>query len=268
MNKILTTGLALGTLFFSAGQAQAGSLVIDTFNTRFHSVEVEVPLQGQVDFSLLKDSDTNTDSSSSIVGGYRNLFIEMTSATTRGSEAKAAVAEELAVANGLLTIDNGSGVASNTIVTWDSKGAGLGIDLLANGENTDAFDLDIDSIDLDANLTFTVMGNNGETATLTKKNDKTATLPQSAMFTVGNNLFSYKDFIISNGSYTDVFSSVKSIALKVSGSGSLDATFDSINAVNTGSTPVVPEPTSVLSLLSIIAFGANFCARGKFSKKL
>jgi hypothetical protein len=252
MNKILlTTGLAISTLFFSAGQAQAGTLNIDSFNTQWQDVEVEFE-EGK---SFPKDENTS-DFSSSILGGYRKISLEMTEAGSDGDLARSRVAKQASVDNGRLIISNDPEVASNTIVTWDSKEAGLGIDLLSIGVNTDAFDLDIDSIDLDANLTFTVVGNNGETATLI----------QSGMFTVGNNLFSYKNFTISNGSYTDVFSSVKSIALKVSGSDSLDATFDSINAVNTDST-VVPEPTSIVSLLSIIGFGVGFCARGKFRQK-
>lgn len=259
MNKLLTAGLAIGTLIFSAGQAKAGSLVIDTFNTQFQSVEVEVPLEGDVDFSLLRDDETS-GLSASIVGGYRNIFVEMIDATTRGSEAEASVAQEIAVTNGLLAISNDTGVKSNTIVTWDSSGEGLGIDLLNNGFDTNAFDLDIVSIDLDANLMFTVMGNNGETATLL----------ESDLSTVGDNLFHYEDFTVSNGTYTDIFSDVKSIALKVSGEN-LDTSFDSLNAINDDPTDpdpsAVPEPTSVLSLLSIIGFGANFLARGKASKK-
>jgi hypothetical protein len=263
MNKILlTTGLTISTLFFSVGQVQAGTLDIDSFNTQWQSVEVKVPLPEGEELPSFPISDEDTSNFSlSIVGGYRNVFVEMINAQTFLSEVKANVVPEIAVDNGLLSISNDDGVESRTILTWDNRGNdldsnGLGIDMLNTGVNTDAFNLNIVSIDLNADLIFTVMGNNGETATLSR----------SGINTIGDNLFSYEDFTVSNGTHTDIFSNVKSIALEVSGADDLDVSFDSISAVNTDST-VVPESTSVLSLLSIIGFGAGFCAKGKFRQK-
>jgi hypothetical protein len=254
MNKVLTTGLLLSTIIFSAEQAKAADLNIDSFNTQWQNVEVEVPLDDEL--TLPNFPLTNEDTSgfsNSIVGGYRNIFVEMTNASAFLSEVEANVVPEIVnVTNGVLSISNDDGVESRTVVTWDGDGEGLGTDL----SSTDAFNLDILSIDLDANLTFTVMGNNGETATLA----------QSNISTIGDNLFDYDDFTVSSGTYTDVFSDVKSIALEISGSDDLDISIDSVSAVGNDST-VVPESSSVLSLLGLIGLVASFATKGKFIKK-
>lgn len=259
MNKLLTTGLIFSTIIFSAEQAKAANLNIDSFNTQWQNVEVQVPLEAELSTPSFPLTNEDTSGfSESIVGGYRSIFVEMTNAQTFLSEVKANVVPEIVdLNNGLLTISNDDGVESRTIVTWDGNGESLGTNLLNAGANTNAFDLDIMSIDLDANLTFTVMGNNGETATLAQTN----------ISTIGNNIFKYEDFTVSSGTHTDIFSDVKSIALEISGEDDLDVSFDSIRAVNTGST-IVPEPNSVLSLLVLIGFAANFCVRGRVCKKL
>lgn len=253
MNKLLTAFLAISPLIFGVGEAKAGTLLIDDFDTQFQSVEVIVPLTGDIVFPL-QNEDTS-DFSSNIVGGYRNIFVELIDADTKLSGVKANVVPEISIDNGLLTISNDDGVLSKTVVSWDNDGNGLGINLLETGFNTNAFDLNVSSIDLDTDLTFTVKGNNGETATLFQNN----------LNTIGSNLFSYEEFALSGGTYDDIFSDVQSIALEIVGED-FDASFDSFNAVNTDNSSSVPEPTSVLSLLGIMGFGCNLGMKKKIKK--
>lgn len=254
MNKLLTAFLAISPLIFGVGEAKAGTLLIDDFDTQFQSVEVIVPLTGDIVFPL-QNEDTS-DFSSNIVGGYRNIFVELIDAETKLSGVKANVVPEISIDNGLLTISNDDGVLSKTVVSWDNDGNGLGINLLETGFNTNAFDLNVSSIDLDTDLTFTVKGNNGETATLFQNN----------LNTIGSNLFSYEEFALSGGTYDDIFSDVQSIALEIVGED-LDASFDSFNAVNTDNSSSVPEPTSVLSLLGLMGFGCSLGMKKKLKNK-
>jgi hypothetical protein len=115
------------------------------------------------------------------------------------SSGRAASLEVVGDADGILNWANGSGVISIAQVTWDGLGtgdaaAGLNVDLTRGGLD-DLFFVGIPFTDFDANATFTVADNSGNSTSLTKSglSDDSLNLYQ----------FAYADFT-GNADFTDV----------------------------------------------------------------
>ena len=251
MKKTLAFGIAAGTLLISSNNAQAATFTIDNFDSGLPQiVEVEVTT------SNLPPTNSSGNpnelmtglSTSNVIGGSRKLFTQVNNALADSTTAKVLVSQQLnSSSNGLYTISYGSGIEGATTATWDADGAGLNHNFLTG---TNAFRLDVLTEDLDADLSLTVIGNNGSTATRKRE-----------ILGVGINIFEYKNFNVSEGTFTDIFSDVKSISLTVSKPDTpteIDISFDSLMAIelDPDEPPAkTPEPTAVLSLFAI-GFGA------------
>jgi hypothetical protein len=115
------TAAALSSLLGFAGAASAS--IIDTFEDPFDSTD------RQIASATVPGSDLAPEygPAASIIGGYRDLYIETTSGDT-GAGAK------IEVFGGRLRFSNETGVSSTGKVTWDGSG-GNGNDELAFGLN-------------------------------------------------------------------------------------------------------------------------------------
>ncbi|MFP5273715.1 PEP-CTERM sorting domain-containing protein [Coleofasciculus sp.] len=233
MNRYLIPSLAIGTLVFSAGQAQAAQVAIDDFETGFQTVQ----LGGKG-----MTSSSTMNGLNQIIGGEREIKL-----TVEESEFGPNRGASVDVQNSLLTVSNDAGIESETVITWDGPGkSGLNADLTGGGMNG-VFSLDIVSVDLQALVTLAVTDSGGDTASLSK-----------AALSEGSAVFNFNTF--NNAMDTD-FSDVESISLTVGGPQEVDFAADSL--VTT--VAPVPEPLTILGSGLALGFGALF--KTKYSRK-
>ncbi|MEQ9670373.1 PEP-CTERM sorting domain-containing protein [Coleofasciculus sp. G2-EDA-02] len=233
MKRHLVASVVAGTLAFSVGEAQAATITIDSFDDGLQSVSAT---SGTV-------FDSVTGSTSEIVGGERDVQLEIID-NQFGRLLNAEVdALPPPPEPGILTISNDTGVKSKTIITWDGVGgSGLNLDVTGGGMNK-FFRFDILTVDLSAVLTLSV----NNTATLTKTVSET-TDPTSV-------IFKFSEF---DNASAMTFTDVQSISLMISGPANFDLTADSLVAT-------VPEPLTILG--SGLALGFGGLLKKEYDKK-
>lgn len=128
MRKLIPSLAIAGLLATSASQAAV--IVIDDFNTGAQTVAASVvPI-------------SNTVAANGAIGGFRNTAITFAN-FTGGSTVRA---NDGPAAN-TYSHSNDAGFLSNSKVTWDANGAGLGGSDLTDGGLNDALQIDINAID-------------------------------------------------------------------------------------------------------------------------
>lgn len=248
MNKFMTTALSLSTVFIGAIEAQAATLNIDSFDGEFQEVEVNLRFSD----TGKKTEQATSGLDSNILGGFRTIFVEAERTGLSGGDSKGQVAQT-GVSTGIFNFDNDSGIQGLTKITYDANGSGLSpLNLLDTGADTNAFSLDVISIDLNAQLTFTVVGGSGQ-----------AVLVKSGLNSGETAVFSYEEFTSSGDMLDNIFSDVDSISFEATGPAAFDATFDNLQAVKTG----VPESSSVLSLIGLAALATGAGLKNQVGKK-
>lgn len=233
MKRYLVASVVAGTLAFSVGEAQAATITIDSFDDGFQN------------FSATSGTvfDSATGSTSDIVGGERDIRLEIIENRFGRSLSAEVDALPPPPEPGILAISNDTGVKSETTITWDGINEnGLNLDVTGGGINK-FFRFDLLTVDLSAVLTLSL----DNTATLTKSIPET-TDPTSV-------IFNFNDF--NNASAID-FTNVQSIALTVTGPANFDLTADSFVAT-------VPEPLTILG--SGLALGFGGLLKKEYDKK-
>jgi hypothetical protein len=213
MKQLLIPSLAVGALALVAGQAQAASIIVDTFDAAPQSLTLNAA--GSV-------SSTGLDAS--IIGGQRDLTLDVASSAF-GLNASTQVLAPNPPLPGFLGLSNDIGVTSSVTSTWDNFG-------VANFSGQTGFLINLVSVDLNANIEFSITDSSNNVASLTKSN-----------LTPGAQLFDFSSFV---GGAS--ISSLKSISLKISGPEAVDAVVDFIEAPMAPDPQVVPEPASVIGL--------------------
>lgn len=241
MNKIITTGIALSTIFTGTVEAQAANFTLDSFDREFQKVLVDIT---SPESPTIVEDTSNFDTN--ILGGFRTILAQAVNPTRVGEVVSEVARASFISTDGEFSISSSAGIEGFTRVTYDGNSVSgdsgsLSLNLLET--NTDAFGLEVLSIDLTGELTFVVVGNNGETASLSKSN-----ITEEEVF------FDYDKFALSGSTFEDIFTDVASISFEVSGPEEFDATFDNIRAVETSVS--VFEYSSVLSLIGIFALAA------------
>jgi hypothetical protein len=232
MNRYLILSLAIGTLVFSEGQAQAAQVTIDDFEVVINQ-NAKVTGTGKASSSMM-------DGSNQIIGGEREIKL-----TVEENEFGTDRGVEVDVLDSLLTVSNDAGIESETVITWDGTDANpLNTDL-TGGDINQSFSLDIVSMDSRAMLTLDVTDSGGNTANLNKR-----------VMSSGNTKFKFNAF--NNGMDTD-FRDVESISLTVTGSQEFDFAADSLVATS------VPEPLTILGSGLALGFGGLF--KKEYSRK-
>lgn len=230
----------LAAIAFSAltmGSAQA--LTIDDFSVT----------------QLLSDPGTST---STVTGAATSIIGTERSATiVRDAGADPATLAFNSGGTGTMSIANGTGGLSTSIVTWDGVGiAGLGdpglggIDLTVGGTQ-DAFDLRIVANDFAAQVVLSVFDTAGNLSDLEQFSPGGIPGPSSTPF-----LFEFADFVPGIGTGTD-FTSIASISLTVI--TTLNATDIEMDFLGTTTTQV-SEPETLL-ILGLGLAGLGFARR-------
>lgn len=125
LKQVLTTSLALTSVFLGAGQAMAGSFFIDNFSSVNQDQDIVLQGPGGPPSYGVLTTDSNPDLGtlltppSSVIGGSRSLKLERLSGGTDALPSRARVVD------GTLAITNESGAASRTTLLWNNDGAGL-----------------------------------------------------------------------------------------------------------------------------------------------
>lgn len=180
-------------------------------------------------------SGTSVGGSVNVIGFERELFLDVTQ--NPGLQSSVSV---LPIQGGILNVNNGAGVISQTRVLWDGVGTGsLAADLTAGGRDN-LLGIDLSSVDQFAQIAFNVVDTFGGTSTLTQSNVSSGQL-----------LFPFADFAGSAD-----LSSVRSLELSITGPEGLDLNLDS---VFTGG--AVPEPAVALSLAALMMMLASVVVR-------
>lgn len=150
MKNLITIGLASSTLLIGAYEVQAATFV-DTFN--HGEVNLEVTHQNV--------SESMSVTGAEILGGERDVLLEFTPPTPGAATVKI----DLDMTEDDFRHSNEVDVASVATVTYDGVddnglGGGAGYNLLTKGSK---FSLDIQAIDLTAELGISLMDVNGDT---------------------------------------------------------------------------------------------------------
>ncbi len=229
----LLLGCSVTVALLGVGSAQAGTIVLDDF-----SAAQDV---GLLDISGFIPSNSQVNSSSGILGGFRDLEAL--------GNADNFLETRLKVDNGVLSFSNNVGTLGAGLIVWDgdddpstvnSTGLG-GIDITQDGgTNLDGFFLDILSADLGGlELAFTVYDTNSNTSSLSQVFDTP----------VSNSSPLNASFLFSNFVGNADFTNVGAIELAIAGPEEIDATLDLFEIAPADSANV-PEPTSSLLVLA------------------
>ena len=235
LKKLLLPGLTIGALVVGAAEAQSVTLTVDNFNEGASAISVD-------SFDTVM-SDTQTGSTSNILGGEREVMIEYT-----GDEFgfEFADLEITAPDPGQFNVANGDDANSVTMMTWDGVGDGS---LGTNLSPFDQFTLDVINTD-QAGVTITLdvissAGTSSSILTIDPAED-----PPGTTFE-----FPFSGF---SGSIGGILEEVK---LTAEGPDEFDLTFDNLLLEGPDvPPPSTPEPSVILG--SVLALGL-----GAWSKK-
>lgn len=234
MKNLLAFSLATSTLLVASTQVQAGTF-IDSFDEGTVNLEVF-----HVDGNI-KDTDSTHTDNADILGGRRDVSLKFDPLQNQG---EATVRIDL---NGNVLIGSGTDdfrhnneaeVNSVATLTYNAGGVGLGngsgINLFELGDHV-SLDVDIESVDLAANLQLFLTDNGGNESSVERNNLFPGTVS-----------FDFADF-----SGVDL-TSVTEISLVSTSVDSADIVLDSLRI--DGETPnPTPEPATLLGLLISLA---------------
>ncbi|MGH2412645.1 MAG: PEP-CTERM sorting domain-containing protein [Microcystaceae cyanobacterium] len=264
MKKLLVPGLTIGALMLGIPQVQAATI---TLNTTIDDFSVATPnptklsLTGKSSKAVKnKKPKTYTNiappikkppniaKSAAILGGEREFRFQRTYADAKSRSGRATIDPNTPGTTtgmlGTLTIDNGTGFNSKTSLLWNGiRNAGLN----ANLSDRDFLAVEVEAIDLNVNLAFTLLDNDS-TATVSKNN----LLP-------GKAIFSFSEF-------TGIdFSQIKSIQLDITGPLAFDAEINFLSAQRIVVSNI-PEPSTLVGILLVGGLGT--LTRKKKASKL
>jgi len=197
----------------------ASAVVIDNFDTGNTNITRT---------SVGTSTDTANGNPADIIGNDRDASLTYISGELDAS----------AQANpptGRFSWSNAAGVTSSASLVWDDGAGGLGGVDLTEGGLSDAILMELVTIDLDVQLTFTVEDTQGGSSSRTLTG-----------LTPGELKFAYASF-----TGTANFTDVNRISLLFEGPANVDATIDLVST-----SQLVPEPASVL------LFGVGLTALG------
>lgn len=215
--------------------AKSEIIVIDNFNTQYG--------KGFLQVNSFNTSDGQTaESSGSIKGSsvLRDTTLNLVSSTSSFATASSFID------NGALSWNNNTGVASELIINHEFSPANV---LSPYGSQYGSLDLDVNQIDLGANVTITLVDNNNESATFSQS----VTSDGAQQLT-----FNYDDFLSVNSSLD--LTQIKKVTTKLSqdaGQTAVDMEIDSMLFST-------PEPSSVM-LFSLAGIGFASIRRRKRS---
>ena len=231
--------LALALLVFSlasfAKAAKSEIIVIDNFSTQYG--------KGFLQVNSFNTSDTQTAESSGSIKG--NSVLRDTTLNLVSSASSFATASSF-IDVGALSWNNNTGVASDLTIRHEFSAVNV---LSPFGSEFGSVDLDVNQIDLGANVTITLVDNNDESASFSQS----VTSGGAQQLT-----FNYDDFLSVNSSLD--LTQIKKVTTKLSqdaGQTAVDMEIDSI-LFNT------PEPSSVM-LFSLAGIGLASRRRRKRS---
>ena len=234
MKNLITFGLASSALLISTIQAQAATFV-DSFNN------------GEVDLEVSHEDVSNSTSvtGDEILGGERDVLLEF----TPPSPGTATVKIDLDMTENDFRHNNEVEVASVATVTYDGVdniglGGGSGYNLLTEG---DKFTLDIEAVDLTAQLGISLMDINGDTDSIVYDGLEEGIVE-----------FNFSDF-------NDVdLSKISTITFQSTSFNSEDLRVDTllidgpITDTEEPESETTPEPATLLGLLFSLTCGALF----------
>lgn len=230
MKNLLAFSLATSTLLIASTQVRAATF-IDSFDSGTVNLEVF-----NKDGSIQDSVSTHTDSSE-ILGGRRDVSLSFDPLQNEG---EATVRVDL---NGNMSIDSGTNdfrhnneaeVNSVATLTYnaggDGLGDGMGINLLDLG-NQVSLEVDVESVDLEANLEIALTDKTGQQSSVMRNN----LLP-------GEVDFDFADF-------TGIdLTSITEISLLSDSVDSADLVLDSLRIDDETPNPT-PEPATIFGLL-------------------
>jgi hypothetical protein len=218
--------LLLSLISPSLTQAQVGP--VDSFETD-HLPILALAYAGTIPVGPISSSS----SGAGILGGERDIEIEMTNGSTIGTQMRSWVASSVYV------LECGSGVAGNTQVQWDGvdnspnlNPMGLGGVDLTDGNINDSFGLVIISNDEDVTITITVYTDGGNYSTYN------LFLPNN--LSRRERTISFGDFTIGAGTGAD-FRNVGAITLTIPPTSDLDMRLDLLEIISTQPPPTPEE---------------------------
>lgn len=243
MKKALISSLALGSLLWGAGAAPAANLTIDNFNEPLQNEIILFPTDSPPTASSL---DTGLPSNS-VIGGTRLTNLTLLDPTNPpDSEFDETSITSGTGTTGLLdqSIFGTIGNFSNTSVTWNRGGTGLG----QSFAGFDRFKLNIDRFGLFSSTATTNIG----TITLKVRNSLTGAFSTSSLTLneIPDTAPTFREFLFSSFSNPGVFgSSIAEIQLEIKTltQPGLLFTIGDLVAVSDGSGGTdIPEPSLVL----------------------
>jgi len=237
---LLLPGVILASSVFATQEVKASTLVIDNFNTTpvqttlFSSI---VPPDNSVPPETL--SGGNSFPPGDVIGGFRE-FEHFLFQNDGGNVLPAN--STIGGVNANLLLQNAPDANSTLTLTYDANDLGLGLDLLTAG--FDEFSIEIVDVDLPANLEILLEDSLGNVSTVSEIVDPSD---------IGESIL--LPFI--NLEPTDVtaadLSDIDSISLIISSDDpALDLVID--NFTVEGGDAAVPEPTTVLGLVTLAGF--------------
>ncbi|GBF80419.1 hypothetical protein [Aphanothece sacrum] len=253
--SLITTLALLGT-----GSVQAGTITIDTFGAAGGRVIVGAEDFGQTQIPFIQRPVTTP--APSIIGGYRDLFLN----NVIGNLAEQTATAVVSTSSGNLSYSNEASISSQLEITWDGRDnsptvnkTGLGGIDITDGKLNDAITILFQSADLSLATTFKIWDISGNLATAS------FTFPQRITNQTLNFVFFQNDFnqitgnkaLFQQQSLAPVdFTKVGAMQLILTGNPSslpeLDATMDIVDSRDLVPEVVeVPEPTSFVSLLAV-----------------
>ena len=231
------TALATALLFGASAEAQAGPLLVDSFD-----LNQDVGLIGIPNFI---PSSSQEGPAANVLGGFRDMQV--------GGDANNFLATRGQAQGGELVFSNNVGTTGDVTLTWDGDDdptvvdpTGLGgIDITMNGGSTlNRFVLDLVSVDLPGlSITVSIFDLDGNISVLDSVLSTAVSASQSLEFF-------FNDFAGSAD-----FTNVGAISLALAGPAEIDATFSNFQ-IDPGPSVAVPLPGTLPLLLAGLVLAA------------
>ena len=240
---LLLSGAIFTSSVFGTQEVKASTLVLDNFDTTptqsTFFTNTGVPF-GVPDTSVPPQTQGDSDSfdSDDVIGGFRE-FEHFLFDNSGGNVTPAGSTIGGDTEAGTLLIFNAPEANSTFTLIYDADTAGLGLDLLSGGFDT--FSLELISTDLPVNFEISVTDSLGNISSVSEAVD----LADSG-----------EDILLPfvNLEPTDLaaadLSDIQSISLVITGEEAFDLVIDNFTVEGA----VVPEPTTVLGLLTLAGF--------------